>query len=271
MEYQRFIEHSLQEASKIASEEFGTVSGFIKDRDSNQILTKTDTEIGKFLTSLIQKEFPTHNIMDEELGVVDKNSQFTWVIDPIDGTSNFAQGVPHYGIMIGLLKEGEPISAGISLPFFHEIILAEKGQGTFKNQERLKVSQENNLLSALVAYQIDAHQDNPNLTRREFALISDIALAIRNLRTSGSCFDMVMVAKGKYGACLNQTAKIWDIVAAQLIVEEAGGTCTDFFGEKLDYANPLSKAAANFTYCLATPTLHRQIQKIIRTFSTRIK
>ncbi len=264
MEYQRFIEHSLRKASEIASEKFGRVSGTIKDKDNNQILTEADTQIGRLLVNLIRGEFPKHNIVDEEIGIIDNNSQFTWVIDPIDGTSNFVQGIPDYGIMIGLLSEGEPISAGISLPYFHEIILAERGQGAFRNHQRLQVTKENDLSSVLVAYQLDAHQNDPDFTRREYSVVAEIALAVRNLRTSGSCFDAIMVAEGKYGACLNQTAKIWDVVAVQLVVEEAGGVCTDFFGRKLDYADPLVKAGNNFTYCLASPTLHEQIQKIIR-------
>lgn len=264
MEYQSFIEHSLHQASEIASEKFGRVSGTIKDEDSNQILTEADTQIGRLLVDLIRGEFPKHNIIDEETGVIDNSSQFTWVIDPIDGTSNFVQGIPNYGIMIGLLREGEAISAGISLPFFQEIILAEKGQGTFRNNERLQVTKESDLSSVLVAYQLDARQNDPDFTRREYARVAEIALAVRNLRTSGSCFDAVMVAEGKYGACLNQTAKIWDVVATQLIIEAAGGVCTDFFGRKLDYSKPLIQAGNNFTYCLASSTLHEQIQKIIR-------
>lgn len=264
MEYPRFIEHSLHQASEIATEKFGKVSGNVKGEDNNQILTEADTQIARLLVNLIRREFPKHNIIDEETGVIDNNSQFTWVIDPIDGTSNFVQGIPNYGIMIGLLQGGEPITAGISLPFFQEIILAEKGQGAFRNKKRLQVTKEDNLLSVLIAYQLDAHQEDPEFTRKEFSTVAEIALAVRNLRTSGSCFDAVMVAEGKYGACLNQTAKIWDVVSAQLIVEEAGGLCTDFFGRELDYTDPIIQAGKNFTYCLASPKLHAQIQEIIR-------
>lgn len=265
MEFQRFIEHSLHQASEIASKKFGRVPGTIKDEDNNQVLTEADTQIGRLLVHLIREAFPKHNVIDEETGIIDNNSQFTWVIDPIDGTSNFVQGIPNYGIMMGLLRGGEPISAGISLPFFQEIIVAERGQGTFRKGQRLHVTKESDLSSVLIAYQLDAHQNDPDFTRREYATVAKIALAARNLRTSGSCFDAVMVAEGKYGACLNRTAKIWDIVAAQLVVEEAGGVCTDFFGRELDYVDPLNKVANNFTYCLTSPILYKQIQKIIRT------
>lgn len=267
--YQKFIEESLQKASQIASSNFGKVFGVVKGNDSNQVLTETDILIGKLLIDLIQKEFPEHNIIDEEAGVINKNSQFTWVIDPIDGTSNFAEGIPNYGIMMGLLKGSKPIAGGIALPFFKEIILAEKGKGAFCNGEKLSVTKENNLLSALVAYQIDGHQEDPDFTRRECQILADIVLKVRNLRNSGSCFDAVMVAKGKYGGYLIRTGKIWDMVASNIIIEEAGGVYTDFFGKPMDYKNPLAKAKDNFTFCSGSPILHKQLQEIIHGVGVR--
>lgn len=261
--YQKFIEESLQKASQIASSNFGKVAGVVKAGDSNQVLTETDVEIGRLLIGLIQKEFPEHNIIDEEAGVIDKNSEYTWVIDPIDGTSNFAEGTPNYGIMIGLLEESIPIAGGISLPFFHEICVAEKGKGAFCNGEKLTITKETNLLSTLVAYQIDGHQEEPDFTRKECQITAEIVLKVRNLRNSGSCFDAVMVAKGKYGGYLIRTGKIWDMVASNIIIEEAGGLYTDFFGEPMDYNNALDRTSENFSCCASTPVLHKQLQKVI--------
>ncbi|MBI2334469.1 inositol monophosphatase [Candidatus Daviesbacteria bacterium] len=215
--YQKFIEQALQKASQIASANFGKVSGVTKSEDNNQVLTETDVQVGKTLIALIQKEFPEHNIIDEESGVINKNSEFTWVIDPIDGTSNFAQGIPNYGIMIGLLKGSTPIAGGIALPFFKEICIAEKGQGAFCNGEKLSVTKETGLLSTLVAYQIDGHQENPDFTRKECQVVAEIVLNVRNLRNSGSCFDVVTLAKGKYGGYLIRTGKIWDVVASNIM------------------------------------------------------
>ena len=263
MTYQKFLTDVLQVASDIANKHYGKVSSTTKTEDNNQVLTQADIEIGKFLIEEVQKSYPNYNVIDEETGIIDKKSDYTWVIDPIDGTSNFANGIPTYGIMIGLLNKDLPISGGIALPFFSEIAVAEKGEGAFCNDEKLNVTSEENLLKELIAYGIDGHQENPKLTKDEVELLGKIILNIRNLRTSNSVFDVMMVAKGSYGGMLNRTSKIWDNVAQQVVLEEAGAIYTDFWGKPIDYSSPLQKANANFTFCSASQSLHRQLQSII--------
>lgn len=265
MGYKNFIEQSLKEASDIARKSFGKVAGTTKEGDNNQVLTETDLEIGGLLINKIKNQFPEHNIIDEEAGVIDNKSCFTWVIDPIDGTSNFANGIPLYGIMFGLLKDNTPIAGGLSLPNFSEIYVAEKGQGAYCNSKKINVTAENDLKKVLVAYGIDGHLENPKFTKNECALLSEIVLNIRNLRTSNSVFDIAMVAKGNYGAFLNRTSKIWDNVAQQIIIEEAGGIYTDFFGDAIDYSNAPARPQDNFTFLAAPPVLHSRLLEIIKT------
>ncbi len=263
MSFTLFLKEILEECAFIAQNSFGKVTASTKANDNNQVLTATDLQIGQTIIAAVQKKFPEHNIIDEEAGVIDKQSRFTWIIDPIDGTSNFANGLPHYGIMIGLLENNVPIVGGIALPFFKEIYTAEKGKGTWCNNVRLAVTTESNLTSCLVAYGIDGHQENPQLTRREVQILGKIVLGIRNLRSSNSVFDVAMVLKGKYGAVLNQTSKIWDNVAQHILIEEAGGKYTDFTGLSMNYSTLFAKADQNFTFCAAAPQLHEQLQTII--------
>jgi len=263
-----FITAVLNDVSAIANTNFGKVLGTVKPEDNNQVLTLTDIEIGELIVSHIEAEYPDWNIIDEEAGVIDKHSAYTWVVDPIDGTSNFANGVHTYGIMIGLLKDDIPIAGGIALPFFNDVYVAKKGKGTFCNGRAIKVTQETSLLNVLVAYGIDGHQENPHLTTEEASMLAQIILGIRNLRSSNSTYDAALVASGKYGALLNRTSKIWDNVAQQIVIEEAGGTYTDFFGNPMDYSHPTSRADDNFTLCAAAPVLHAQLQAIIHN-STR--
>lgn len=263
MEFKEFIQHALIKSAAIANDNFGKVSGVTKGADNNQVLTETDKEIGQLLIQRVREQFPDHNIIDEEAGVIDNHSDFTWVIDPIDGTSNFANGIPTYGIYLGLLEHDIPIAGGAALPAFAKIYVAEKGKGTSCNGQPVHVTTEQNLLSALVAYQIDGHQENPELTHEEGKILANVILNIRNLRTSNSAFDVAMVVEGKYGAILNKTSKIWDNVAQQILIEEAGGIHTDFYGNPMDYANPLMKAHNNFTFCAAAPILHQQLQELI--------
>jgi len=165
--------------------------------------------------------------------------------------------------MIGLLENETPIAGGLSLPYFQEIYIAGKGQGAFCNNRPIHITTEQRLLSCLVAYGIDGHQENPQLTTNECQILAKIVLHIHNLRSNNSVFDIGMLVKGKYGAALNRTSKIWDNVAQQILIEEAGGIYTDFEGQKMDYYQPLTKATQNYTYCAGAPQLHSQLQKII--------
>lgn len=264
MNYQLFITSVLKEASEIANEKFGKVTGTIKGGDSNQVLTEADIAIGAHIIQKIKKEYPDYNIIDEEAGGIDNKSEFTWVIDPIDGTSNFANGVPLFGIMLGLLQGATPTAGGIAFPYFNQICFAEKEKGAFCNEKRLHVTEEANLLNTLVAYGMDAYQNDPTITHNETKLLGEIILSIRNFRSSNSVFDILMVAQGSYGGALNRTSKIWDNVAPQIVIEEAGGLYTDFLGKQMDYSNPLTKLDTNYTFCAASPTLHKQLQDIIR-------
>jgi myo-inositol-1(or 4)-monophosphatase len=267
MEYNNFLNHTLELVSNIALSNFGKVAATIKTGDNNQVLTQTDLEIGSKVIEAIEKQYPAHNIIDEEAGVIDKGSAFTWVVDPIDGTSNFANGIPTYGIMVALLQDATPVASGIALPAFNEVYIAQKDSGAYCNGHRITVSTQTNLASALVAYGIDSHQEQPSLTHNECRLLAEIVLRIRNLRTSNSVFDLAMLARGSYGAVLNRTSRIWDNVAIHILVEEAGGKYTDFFGKPMDYSNPLSKDKENYTFCAASPALHEQLQKIIHQYT----
>lgn len=261
--YLDFISQTLLQANQIALKHFGQVKGSTKPGDNNQVLTAADLEIGRFIIDQITGQYPEHNIIDEEAGIIDHGHQLTWVVDPIDGTSNFAAGLPTYGIMIGLLDGDKPVAGGISLPSFNELYLAEHGQGATCNGQPIRVSHQTELAKSLVAYGIDGHQEEPDRTQRETTLLGTIILQIRNLRSTNSAYDMAHVADGKYGAFLNQTTKIWDNVAIQPIIEEAGGIVTDFWGQPIDYSQPLTKVADNFTICAGALALHAQLQKII--------
>jgi myo-inositol-1(or 4)-monophosphatase len=265
MDYRTFMKEQLTKAAQTAISYFGNVSATVKAEDNNQVLTEADIAIGKQLVAAVGKAFPTHNIIDEEAGVIDKQSRFTWVIDPIEATSNFAVGLPQYGIMIGLLDGGTPIAGGIIAPAYNKLYLAEKGKGATCNDEPIHVTTEQSLRNMLVSYGIDGHKENPERTIRECRVLADIVLGARNMRNTGcEALDPMYVAEGRYGGRVNTTSKIWDNVAPHIIAEEAGAVWTSANGLPLDYTNPLTKAEQNFTFCVASPALHKQLQAIIK-------
>ncbi len=264
MDYRVFMEQELKKAAETATSFFGKVSGTVKPDDNNQVLTDADIAIGKQLVAAVQAAYPDHNVIDEEAGGIDKGSRYTWAIDPIEATSNFAAGLPQYGTMIGLLEDATPIAGGIIAPAYGRLYLAEKGKGATSNGEPIRVTGETNLFNALVSYGIDGHQENPERTVNECRVMADIILGCRNMRNTGcEALDPMYVAEGRYGGRVNTTSKIWDNVAPQIIAEEAGALWTSANGASQDYSNPMSRIDQNFTFCVASPALHGQLQAII--------
>ena len=167
LEYSKFLTDALYQVSEIARGQFGNVSGVVKEGDPNQVLTDTDQEIGHVLIERIQVAYSDDSIIDEEAGIIEKDPARIWVIDPIDGTSNFANGIPTYGIMFGVLENGIPVAGGIVLPQFDAIYIAEKGKGAYRNGERIIATDEDDLLKTLISYGIDGNHQDPNKTRDE--------------------------------------------------------------------------------------------------------
>lgn len=264
MTYFDFLRNSLEKASIIAREKYGHVSSIEKNGDPHQILTQADLQIGTMLIAEIEKQFATHNIIDEEKGVIDKKSKYTWVIDPIDGTSNFASGIPTYGIYLGLLRDDLPIAGAIALPSFSEIYIAQKNKGTWCSGKRVFVTPESDMSKLLIAYGMDGYPQGREENRRECLLLAELLPHVRNIRMSNSAFDGAMVARGSYGAWLCTSSKIWDNVALHCVIEEAGGIYTDLLGRPITYKNALRRLSENFTYCIGAPAIHRQIQEIIK-------
>lgn len=264
MTYKDFINSALLDVSEIAQSYFGKVSGSVKGEDPAQVLTEADLAVGKKLIEIAQEAYPDFNIIDEEQGAIDKGSEFTWVFDPICGTSNFAQKSPIYAINVGLLKGGTPIAGGTAIPYFGEICVAEKGSGTTCNGVPLKLENDQKINDVLMSFAFDGDRTNPTHTRDACKLLAELVLNIRNLRAGGSMFDAVMVAKGVYGLYLNATCRIWDIVGACAYIEEAGGVCTDLYGAPLDFSAPISKYDKPYNFCLGGNSVHAAAQDIIK-------
>lgn len=265
MDYRAFIGQELIKAGQTTASYFGKVSGTVKAGDSNQVLTEADIAVGKQLVAAVQAAHPDHNIIDEEAGCINKGSRFTWVIDPIEATSNFAAGLLEYGIMMGLLDGAKPIAGGVIVPAYGRLYLAEQGKGATCNNVPIHVTTEEKLINTLVSYGIDGHQDDPQRTVHECRVLADIVLGVRNIRNSGcEALDPMYVAEGRYGGRVNLSSRIWDNVAPHVIAEEAGALWTSADGSPMDYSNPLEKAERNFSFCVASPVLHQQLQAIIK-------
>lgn len=259
---ENILKEALKEAGKILTSYFGSVTDYdIKENQSN-IVTKADIESERRIQEIISQSFPEHNILGEEMGFQDKGSAYTWVIDPIDGTSNFAAGIPWFGVIICLLKDDIPILSGAYLPIQDQLYVAEKGGGAFLNDRPILVSSEGKLKNVLFGYSLD-YSDKSGKTEAESILIRNIVKEVRNLRSTNSIVDFCYCADGRLGAVINQTTKIWDIAGPGLLVEEAGGKVSDLHGMPLDFSLNKENYGRNFEVIFSNNKLHNSIVSLV--------
>lgn len=188
----------------------------------NNLVTEVDLAAEKMIISAIEKRFPTHNILGEEKGQTAKNSDYDWIIDPIDGTTNFAHKHPFYGISIALYYKHKPLIGVVYAPYLKELFWASKGGGAYLNNNKIHVSQTNDLTNSLACTGFPPVHREENLPYLKKML--GIAQAIR--RCGAATLDFCYIACGRYDVFWEIGLHPWDIAAGRLIIEEAGGTLT---------------------------------------------
>jgi myo-inositol-1(or 4)-monophosphatase len=195
------------------------------------LVTKADRQSEDAIIKVIRKSFPEHNILTEESKGYEKGSDYKWIIDPLDGTTNYAHGFPVYCISIALEKEGEIILGVVYNPVLDELFVVEKNKGAFLNGRKIHVSAQNNFSRSLLAtgfpYDIRDSQVNNLDHFRNFALK---AQAIR--RAGAAALDLCYLAKGIFDGFWELKLSPWDTAAGSLMVQEAGGKVTDFSGKE---------------------------------------
>lgn len=202
----------------------------------NNLVTEIDKKSEKCIMDFIKKEFPTHSILSEESGKTDKTSDYIWIIDPLDGTTNFAHGFPIFSVSIGVQKNNETIY-GVVYDVMRDIVYAaEKNSGAFANDRRIHVSKNDKIARSLLVtgfpYNI---KENPNNAIGKFNAFLMEARAIRRL--GSAAIDFCYVADGAFDGFWEVALNPWDVAAGILIVEEAGGIVTNFKGEKIDISS----------------------------------
>jgi myo-inositol-1(or 4)-monophosphatase len=256
-----FIETILYASGKIALKSFGKIQSITQKEDPNQIVTEVDIAIEKEIVSRIVAQYPTHSIIAEESGFKDKKSEYTWIIDPLDGTSNYASGIPWFGIMVALLKDWKPYVSGILLPYTNEMYLAEKGKGAFKNGKNIK-AKEKDLKDSLVSFCADKVVD-PKKQEEIARLYKNIFALAKNIRATNSADDYVYAADGSLGGAVNLNNKIWDVAPIIPIVEEAGGIVTDTYGNEIDLKVDRLTFTKTYEVVIGNRMSHPQLLKIL--------
>ncbi len=200
----------------------------------NNLVTEADHASEKAIIEVIQNNFPDHFILSEEKGEIKSNSEYKWIIDPIDGTVNFANGIPLCCVSIGVEKEGKMIMGAVYNPFMNELFFAQKGMGAFLNDKKINVSNKDAVIkSCLVTGFPYTYLETPNGPLDIFQKLVKQGIPVRRL--GSAAIDLCWVAAGRFDGFYEHKLQAWDTAAGFLMVEEAGGKITDYNG---DYYSP---------------------------------
>ena len=203
-----------EKASKILIRDFGEIEKLqVSRKGPLDFVTNSDLKAEKIIIEELKKARPGYSIISEENGIEkNKDSNNTWIIDPIDGTINFLHGIPHFAISIALKSNDEIVSGLIFDPIKNEMFFAEKEGGAFFNNHRIRVSKKNDLDECLFATNHDLARNTP-----------------LNIRHTGcAALDLAYVGAGKFDGYFHNKINLWDIAAGTLIIQEAGGIVEKF-------------------------------------------
>ncbi len=215
---------------------FGKTFSIEFKSDMKNLVTQADKESEKAIIDFIKNKYPSHGILAEESGSQSIGADYLWVVDPLDGTSNFAHGLPIFSVSIGLQFKGETVMGVVYDVMRDKLYSAEKGSGAFRDDFKLTVSKnsmiEESFLVTGFPYNIS---ENPENAFEKFIAMTKASRAVRRL--GSAAIDFCYVAEGVFDGFWEVFLNPWDICAGKLLVEEAGGMVTDFCGEPITIFN----------------------------------
>ena len=241
--------NALRAGGKVQLGYFDRQFEITQKESQSSVVTEADIESERVIIEIIRAGFPGHNIVSEECGLVNNGSEYTWVVDPLDGTSNFAAGIPWFGVLIAVLKGGVPVMGGAFLPAGDVLYIAEKGRGAYRNDVLMPVLDKRVLKDSLVGFGIDFSDDDGYLDMG-VGLYKSVVKGARNIRSTNSLLDFLFVAEGKFGAAINLHTMIWDIAAPHIIISEVGGTMKGIDGGDIRY--PVDEGVTGRSYAVVT-------------------
>ena len=246
-----------RKAAKTLIRDFGEVEKLqVSVKGPGDFVSASDKKVEKILIEELQKARPKYSILSEEIGQIKNEKEFRWIIDPIDGTANFLHGIPHFAISLGLEKNKEIICGIVYDPIKDEMFVAEKGNGSFLNNQRMRVSSRSKLKDCIV-YTGGPRQNSKD---RELSIeeYKNFSLILHTpVRKMGSAaLDMAYVAAGRCDGFWQRNLNYWDYAAGVNLVKEAGGFVTDFEGN--------NKYIENETILATNSKINEEMIKVLK-------
>ncbi len=214
----------------------------VEFKGNSDLVTEMDREVEARFLRTVNRHFPEHEVLSEEMKDAEncavwrkpaRQNKIRWIIDPLDGTTNYAHGFPHFAVSAGIERRGKIIMGGVYNPMLRELYFARRGRGAWRNKKRIHVSRTRKLKQALLAtgfpYDFRTSEQNSFLN---FRLMSEQSRAVR--RAGAASLDLCDLAAGRFDGFWELKLKPWDVAAGSLMIEEAGGRITDFHGHRLD-------------------------------------
>lgn len=200
-----------QQAGDLLADIFLTGKTAANLKDDQTLVTAADREADRFIQRALNSAFPDHGFLSEEgQTLYPADARFVWVVDPLDGTTNFSTGLHHWGVSIALLEGGFPILSAVYFPLVREMYTASRGRGAYLNESRLNIRE-----------QVDPHAFFVHCSRTPQRYQLNLPYKTRSL--GSAAFHLCSIAKGISRVALETTVKLWDIAGAWLMIEEAGG------------------------------------------------
>jgi len=251
------ITRACMKASRALIRDFGELENLqVSSKGPGDFVSSADKRTEKIIIEELQKAHPEYGIITEETGIINKtNIKNRWIIDPIDGTMNFLNGIPQFAISVGYEEDNEIKSGVIFNPITNEMFCAEKGNGAYLNNSRIRVSNKKKLSDAMLV--TGGPKSSSKIKDKIFSEYINVSNNVSNVRKFGSAsLDMAYVACGRFDGYWQRELNYWDIAAGIVIIKEAGGF-VDFFED--DPITPLKKNI------LATNSkIHDEIRDLIK-------
>ena len=244
-------------ARQVLLDHFGRLKQ-VQEKAQAGLVSEADLESERVITQVLKKAFPSIPVLGEEGAFASQNSEVpdsAWVVDPLDGTTNYVHGFHIFNISIGLQWKGELVLGVVDVPLLDKTYSGAKGSGAFVNGEPLKVSGRRTVSESLLA--TGFFNENPDVLKRQLRIFSELVFEARGIRRPGAAaYDLCLVAEGVFDAFWEPNLKPWDAAAGAFLVREAGGVVWTYDGKP---------------YRLADKTLLAGNHDLAKTLSDRIK